>query len=74
MAHDVRPARDLRSFDATPYLLRRVTGGRARQTTVCRVQGEHIERAETRTVADCEISVLFDFSYGYGRKIQTCWK
>ena len=72
MAHDVRPARDLRSFDATSHLLRRVTGDRARQTTVSRVQGEHLERAETRKVADCEISVLFDFSYGYGHKIQTC--
>ena len=73
MAHDVRPARDLRSFDATPHLLRRVTSDRARQTTVSRVQGEHLERAETRKVEDCEISVLFDFTYGYRRKIQTCW-
>jgi hypothetical protein len=73
MAHDVRPARDLRSFDATSHFLRRVTGDCARQTTVSRVQGEHLERAESRKVADCEISVLFDFSYGYGRKIQTCY-
>ena len=58
MAHDVRPARDLRSFDATPHFLRRVTGDRARQTTVSRVQGEHLERAETRKVAACEISVF----------------
>jgi len=36
------------------------------------VQGEHLERAESRKVAYCEISVSFDFSYGYGRKIQTC--
>jgi len=72
MAQDVRPARDLRSFDATPHLLRRVTGDRARQSTVSREQSEHLERAETRKVADCEISVLFDCSYGYRRKIQTC--
>mgnify|MGYP006894503510 CR=1 FL=1 len=69
MAHDVRPARDLRSFDATPHLLRRVTRDRARQTTVSRVHGEHLQRAETKKVADCEISVLFDFSYGYGRQV-----
>jgi len=36
------------------------------------VQGEHLERAESRKAAYCEISVFFDFSYGYGRKIQTC--
>jgi hypothetical protein len=65
MAHDVRPARDILSFDATPHLLRRVTGDRARQTTVRRVQGEHLERAESRKVAEC---VLFHFSFGYGRR------
>ena len=62
MVHDVRPARHLRSFDAAPPLLRCVIGDRARQTTVSRVQGEHLERAESRKVAHCEISVLFDFS------------
>jgi hypothetical protein len=38
---DVRPARQLRSFDAAPPLLRRVTGDRARQNSVTGVQGEH---------------------------------
>ena len=77
MAHDVRPARDLRSFDATPHLLRRVTGDRARQTTVSRVQGEHLERAETRKVADCEISVFYltshtDIAVRYRRVPERC--
>ena len=61
-------ARDVRGFDATPPLLRRVIGDCARQTTVRRMQGEHLERAESRKVTDCAISVLFHFSYGYGRR------
>jgi len=61
-------ARDLRSFDATPHLLRRVIYDCARQTTVSRVQGEHLERAQSRKVADRAISVLFYFLYGYGRR------
>ena len=55
MAHEVRPARDLRSFDATTPVLRRMIGNCARLTTVSRVQGEHLERAETRKVADWAI-------------------
>jgi len=53
MAHDVHPARGVRSFDAATHLLQRAIGDRARQTTVCRVQGERLERAESRKVADC---------------------
>jgi len=63
MTHDVRPARYVRSFDAAPHLLRHVMGDRARHATVRRVQGEHLERAESRKVAECAISVLYHFSY-----------
>jgi len=70
MTHDVRPARYVRSLDAATHLLRRVMGDRARQITVRRVQGEHLERAESRKLAECAISVLHHLSYGYGRRFR----
>jgi len=73
MTHDVRPARYARSFDAAPHFLRSVMGDRARQTTVRRVQGEHLERAESRKVAEiiCDVR-LISLLIRMWPKTQTC--